>query len=520
MFKPKSPTAIPDFYKGKSVFVTGGSGFVGKVLVEKLLRSCPDIKTIYMLIRPKKSATVEQRLEQIKGNVLFSVLKEAQPKALDKLVPVAGDITKIGLDLSEQDRAMLVKTATIVFHVAASVRFDDFLQAAVFTNLRSTRETVRLVEQLKQVDAFVHVSTAYSNCERKFVEEAFYPGKWDWREAIEVAERMEPEHRLVCERISAKFVEPMPNTYVFTKGLAECLVKDLCSGKFPTCVVRPSIVTACIDEPLTGYLDNFSGSTSLLVAGGTGVARVIKADPNGINDNVFCDNVAKALIMASWETAMRKTTDDIKVYNVTSDLTCTSRELVDIGERILPHYPNRYYIAPMNIGLVKSDYGFYFVNLFCHFFPSLFIDLILKLAGIKVSILRLRRKLVTACLALEPFSVPRGGSWTFVHDNYVELEKSLVDSDRAAFSYSFRCKNKKEMSEAFTRMIIHCKQYLFEYERGEQNLDARRALYAKVKIAYQSVQALAVMYVVYLLVWKTSIPAMFFGRYYNYLVNV
>ena len=34
-------SAIAEFYKRKSIFITGATGFIGKQLVEKLIRSCP-----------------------------------------------------------------------------------------------------------------------------------------------------------------------------------------------------------------------------------------------------------------------------------------------------------------------------------------------------------------------------------------------------------------------------------------------------------------------------------------------
>jgi len=56
---------VAEFYRGRSVFVTGASGFMGKVLLEKLLYSCPDLRTIYILVRSKRSKTPEQRAEEM-----------------------------------------------------------------------------------------------------------------------------------------------------------------------------------------------------------------------------------------------------------------------------------------------------------------------------------------------------------------------------------------------------------------------------------------------------------------------
>ena len=48
--------------------ITGATGFMGKVLVEKLLRSCPGIDRVYLLLRPYKGKDVTSRLQELINN--------------------------------------------------------------------------------------------------------------------------------------------------------------------------------------------------------------------------------------------------------------------------------------------------------------------------------------------------------------------------------------------------------------------------------------------------------------------
>jgi fatty acyl-CoA reductase len=56
---------IGSLYRDASILVTGGTGFLGKALIEKLLRSLPEIDTIYLLVRTKKGLHPQQRLKAL-----------------------------------------------------------------------------------------------------------------------------------------------------------------------------------------------------------------------------------------------------------------------------------------------------------------------------------------------------------------------------------------------------------------------------------------------------------------------
>lgn len=48
--------------------------------------------------------------------------------------------------------------------------------------------------------------------------------------------------------------------YAYTKALGEQLLEKLCGdSNIPLVIVRPTIVTGAMQEPLPGYVDNLNG---------------------------------------------------------------------------------------------------------------------------------------------------------------------------------------------------------------------------------------------------------------------
>ena len=143
---------IAGFFKGKSVFITGATGFMGKVLVEKLLRSCNEVKSVYVLLRTKKGMDIESRLQKLFQVNIFDKIRADEPQQLGKVVAIEGDIALSDLGISEEDLKRILRDVSIVFHLAANVKFNEPLRSAVNFNVLGTRRVLQLCHKLTNIE--------------------------------------------------------------------------------------------------------------------------------------------------------------------------------------------------------------------------------------------------------------------------------------------------------------------------------------------------------------------------------
>ncbi|KAL8263076.1 hypothetical protein R6Q59_024425 [Mikania micrantha] len=340
---------IVNIFKGKVFFVTGATGFLGKVFIEKILRTVPDVGKIYLLIKAKNTDAAMERLKnEIINTELFSSLQQVygqsyQSFMLSKVVPVIGNVCESNLGLDEDTADVIAKDVDIIVNSAANTTFDERYDVALDTNTGGPSRLMSFAKKCKKLSLFLQVSTAYVNGQRqgRIMEKPFNIGETIARESLMYGNHMpklnvEDEIKMVLElkksvgenALVQKLKElgleraklyGWQDTYVFTKAMGEMMI-DKMGGDIPVVIIRPSVIESTYKEPFPGWMEGNRMMDPIVLYYGKGQLSGFLVDPNGVLDVVPADMVVNATMAAMAKHMASGKTEENYIYHIASSV--------------------------------------------------------------------------------------------------------------------------------------------------------------------------------------------------------
>jgi len=354
-------STIQEFFNGKTVLVTGATGFLGKALVEKILRSLPGIRRLYLLVRPKERAsrtlTADERLwtEVLKSSIFDRLKKELGDRfdafVEERVAVVNGDLTDERLGVSDDDYRRLCGEVEVIVNSAAVVVFDERLDLSLNLNTLGARRMMSVARECRRLQAVVHISTCYVSGTRKgwVAEEVAEPG-FDVeaeatrleQECVAIKERCGADRELAKKELVALGLKRARargwhDTYTFTKWMGEQITVKY-RGDLPTVILRPAIIESTFAEPEPGWIDGFRMGDPLFVGYGKGHLQDFPARQDTICDLIPCDHVVNAILACAPQCAAE---GGFKVYQVaTGELNPVHfRTIFEVGREYFAKNP-------------------------------------------------------------------------------------------------------------------------------------------------------------------------------------
>nr|XP_022920492.1 putative fatty acyl-CoA reductase CG5065 [Onthophagus taurus] len=440
---------IQAYFDNKTIFITGSSGFLGKLLLEKLLRACFGLNKIYVLVREKKGVQPKERLETIFNSKAFDFIKKNRPNFTDKVSILTGDLELPNLGLSQDDVKVLQEEVEIVFHCGATVRFDESLKKVAVINIRGTKDLIKICRGSKKLESFVYVSTAFSNCHLKVIKEIIYEPYLKEDIFMKIVDLDDD----TLNKITPIILKDLPNTYILSKGTTENVILDEGKG-LPISILRPSVVSSSVMEPMPGWTDTFFAITGMFGAAALGVLHHVHGDPSYKVDTIPVDYVTNNLIAVAFDTHKRQSNPDEKEKLKIFNSTCGTRNPIlwgDLSAKIKScraKYPFTRAVQYPYGGLIKSKTIYYLNVLFLHYFPALLVDFILILILKEPFMFNLSKKVIKFVNAISYFTL---NEWEFDDTNNKALYENLSKKDQDLFNFDIESINWDDYADNFVK---------------------------------------------------------------------
>ncbi|KAK9872040.1 hypothetical protein WA026_015290 [Henosepilachna vigintioctopunctata] len=447
MVHVETESKIAAMFENATILLTGGTGYIGKMFLEKLLRSCPKLRMVYLLLRPKKGKDVEKRFQEIFDGPNMVPLKLANQKYLDKVSIINGDCVSPYLGLDDQDKQKIINETTFVIHCAATVRFDEKLKQAAYINVRAVKHLIEIAKQMKNLKGFLHVSTAFSHCALKSIDEQFYKPGLSGDHLLDLVEMLDEER---LEKITPGLLGKWPNSYVFTKAIAEDVIKNEAKN-LPIAVIRPSIVIASLNEPVAGWIDNYYGATGVFIGAALGLLRSLHGDKKNLAEMIPADYVTNAGIAVLWEIASNRelnTNDesktiegsnsedeDVPIYNIVSspEAPITWNDFTTYAEKHTPEVPSELQVWKYFFALRPNRLHHLLAVFLLHTIPAYIVDFVCLCIGKKPMMVKGYKKINKFMDVIGHFSLRE---WHFTNHNLQKLWKKMDVEDKTLFNFS------------------------------------------------------------------------------------
>ncbi|EOY09601.1 Jojoba acyl CoA reductase-related male sterility protein [Theobroma cacao] len=378
---------IVKFLRGKDFFITGSTGFLAKVLIEKILRTVPDVGKIFLLIKAKnREAAMERLKSEIINAELFKCLQQTYGNSyknfmLSKLVPVVGNVCESDLGLDGDLADMIAKEVDIIVNSAAKTTFDERYDVAIDVNTKGARHLMGFAKKCQKLELFLQVSTAYVNGQRqgRIMEKPFDIGDCIARENL-ISEttptsipELDVEDELLLALNSKKGFDDTEvaqkmkelglerarkygwqDAYAFTKAMGEMMINNM-RGEIPVVIIRPSVIESTCKEPFPGWMEGNRMMDPLVLCYGKGQLTGFLADPNGVLDVVPADMVVNATLAAIARHGMTPK-PDISIYHIASSVV-NPLVFQDLARLLYEHYSSSPFLdskgSPIHVPSVK-----------------------------------------------------------------------------------------------------------------------------------------------------------------------
>ena len=164
---------IKEYYEGKRILITGTTGFLGKVVLEKLLWEVPGLEKVILLIRPGKGQALTQEAATsrfkncIASSRLFDRLRDREPDFEDylkeKIDCFPCDLAEEGLGISDPYRKEICDGLDAIIHVAAEVSWQERVDRSIKINTLATKQLLDCAKSVTPHPHFIYISSAYVN---------------------------------------------------------------------------------------------------------------------------------------------------------------------------------------------------------------------------------------------------------------------------------------------------------------------------------------------------------------------